>query len=59
MPTIKVEFPDGPRDVPAEQRIRKSREIRGTDQVELVPKFDPDWRFTAVIGGWRAARRDR
>ncbi|HUE80297.1 MAG TPA: hypothetical protein VMN38_11795 [Sphingomicrobium sp.] len=58
MKTVKIMFPDGIRDWPANERIRASREIPpGPLRIEWVPKPDRYWRFQPVTGGWHAIRR--
>lgn len=59
MMPIEVQFPDGIRSVPSVDRLIKSREIPPRDPTVMKePAYDPEWEFTAVIGGWRATRRN-
>lgn len=59
MKTISVTFPDGSvREVPAIERMQQNREIPPRNPTStLTPAFDPDWEFTAMVGGWRARPR--
>ena len=59
MKTVNVTFPDGSiREWPAKERLQQSREIPpGPPNVVLEPKSNPEWRFQAVVGGWRARPR--
>lgn len=59
MKTIKVQFPDGPRDWPAEEYLEQTREMKGATSVRTRPEPHPDWKFTSMIGGWRASSKHR
>lgn len=57
---IKVRFPDGEtREVPSTTRAIPSKEIGGPGAPTIIeePKYDPDWEFVPVIGGWIARAR--
>ena len=55
---VRVQFPDGVREVPSRTRIIPSREIpRGPDMLTEEPVPDSKWRFQPVIGGWIAIPR--
>ena len=58
MKTIKVQFPDGVRDWPAEEYFEQSTEMNGPTSARVRPEPHPDWRFKAMIGGWRASPSD-
>lgn len=57
MKTVKVHFPDGLRDWPAEEYFERSTEMSGPTPKRLRPKSHPDWIFAQMVGGWRATPR--
>jgi hypothetical protein len=55
----KVRFPDGYREVPSHPVEIPSRQTDGKGRSTYIerPDYDPDWEFTAIMGGYRADPR--